>query len=113
MCDIRAFGCDHRIVLEDLRVGDLLRNGFADSTSQMLIVPVVGHRQYKVVRNTQKTLQDHRSLQDISVILDIDELSEKDKLTIVRVCNVKRFLSEFFFVAEFFTGIPKKSRAWV
>ena len=74
----------------------------------MLDVSVVGQHQYEVARNTQKILQDHNSLQDIIVILDMDELTNEDKLTVVRVCKVKRFLSQSFFVAEIFTEIPGK-----
>ena len=57
-------------------------------------------------KRSLKILQDHKSLQDIIVLFDIDEPSEKDELTVVRVCNVKRFLSKSLFVAEMFTGIP-------
>ena len=78
----------------------------ADPTSQMLDFSAVDQRYHEVVRHILKILQDHKSLQDIIVLFDIDELSEKDELTVVRVCNVKRFLSKSLFVAEMFTGIP-------
>ena len=78
----------------------------ADPTSQMLDVSAVDQRYHEVVRHILKILQDHKSLQDIIVLFDIDELSENDELTVVRVCNVKRFLSKCLFVAEMFTGIP-------
>ena len=78
----------------------------------MLDVSIVGQHQYEVARNTQKMLQDHKSLQDIIVILDMDELSKEDKLAVVRVCKVKRFLSQSIFVAEIFTEIPGKVRGF-
>jgi len=38
----------------------------------------------------------------------MDELSEEDKLIVSRARRVQRFLSQPFFVAEQFTGIPGK-----
>ncbi|MCB0772866.1 MAG: F0F1 ATP synthase subunit beta, partial [Flavobacteriales bacterium] len=43
---------------------------------------------------------------DIIAILGMDELSEEDKLVVSRARRVQRFLSQPFFVAEQFTGIP-------
>ena len=36
----------------------------------------------------------------------MDELSDEDKLTVHRARRVQRFLSQPFFVAEQFTGVP-------
>ena len=36
----------------------------------------------------------------------MDELSEEDKTTVNRARRVQRFLSQPFFVAEQFTGVP-------
>ena len=38
----------------------------------------------------------------------MDELSEEDKLIVARAPKIQRFLSQPFFVAEQFTGIPGK-----
>ena len=38
----------------------------------------------------------------------MEELSEEDKLTVSRARKIQRFLSQPFFVAEVFTGIPGK-----
>ena len=38
----------------------------------------------------------------------MDELSEEDKLVVSRARKVQRFLSQPFFVAEQFTGMPGK-----
>ena len=51
-------------------------------------------------------LQRYRELQDIIAILGIDELSDEDKVTVNRARKLERFLSQPFFVAEQFTGIP-------
>ena len=38
----------------------------------------------------------------------MDELSEEDRVTVNRARRIERFLSQPFFVAEQFTGIPGK-----
>ncbi len=45
-------------------------------------------------------------MQDIIAILGMDELSDEDKLVVQRARRVARFLSQPFFVATQFTGIP-------
>ena len=45
-------------------------------------------------------------MQDIIAILGLDELSEDDRSTVSRARKVERFLSQPFFVAEFFTNSP-------
>ena len=54
----------------------------------------------------QTILQRYKDLQDIIAILGIDELSEDDKLAVARARKIQRFLSQPFFVAEQFTGLP-------
>jgi F-type H+-transporting ATPase subunit beta len=54
----------------------------------------------------QLVLQRYKDLQDIIAILGMDELSEEDKVTVARARKIQRFLSQPFFVAEQFTGIP-------
>ena len=56
----------------------------------------------------KQILQRYKDLQDIIAILGIDELSEDDKITVARARKLQRFLSQPFFVAEQFTGIPGK-----
>ena len=51
-------------------------------------------------------MQKYKELQDIISILGMEELSEEDKTTVYRARKVQRFLSQPFFVAENFTGIP-------
>jgi len=80
-----------------------------DSTSRILDPRVVGQEHYNVARRVQQILQRYRDLQDIIAILGIDELSEEDKLIVARARRIQRFLSQPFFVAETFSGIPGKS----
>jgi F-type H+-transporting ATPase subunit beta len=76
------------------------------STSRILEPAVVGAEHYRVAREVQKTLQAYKELQDIIAILGMDELSEEQKQTVSRARRIEKFLSQPFFVAEQFTGIP-------
>jgi F-type H+-transporting ATPase subunit beta len=77
-----------------------------NSTSTMLQPSVVGEEHYQTARDVQQTLQRYKELQDIIAILGLDELSEDDRLTVARARKIERFLSQPFFVAEVFTGLP-------
>ncbi len=76
------------------------------STSNILAPEIVGDRHYNVARQVQEVLQRSRELQDIIAILGMDELSEDDRTTVQRARKIQRFLSQPFFVAEVFTGLP-------
>ncbi len=78
------------------------------STSRLLDPNVIGWDHYNCARGVQTILQRYRELQDIIAILGIDELSEDDKLVVGRARRIQRFLSQPFFVAEQFTGMPGK-----
>jgi len=77
-----------------------------DSTSRILSAQYLGARHYRVATRVQEILQRYRDLQDIIAILGMDELSEEDKIIVNRARRIQRFLSQPFFVAEQFTGIP-------
>ncbi|MDW7671186.1 MAG: F0F1 ATP synthase subunit beta [Bacillota bacterium] len=79
-----------------------------DSSSRILDPAVVGQEHYDVARGVESVLQRYRELQDIIAILGMDELSEEDKIIVARARKVQRFLSQPFFVAEQFTGMPGK-----
>jgi F-type H+-transporting ATPase subunit beta len=79
-----------------------------DSTSRILDPRYVGDEHYAVARRVQEILQRYKDLQDIIAILGIDELSEEDKVIVARARKIERFLSQPFFVAEQFTGVPGK-----
>ncbi len=79
-----------------------------DSTSTILDPRVVGEEHYNVARGVQKVLQRYKDLQDIIAILGMEELSEDDKLAVNRARKIQKFLSQPFFVAETFTGMPGK-----
>ena len=77
-----------------------------ESTSRMLDPSVVGKRHYDTARGVQEILQRYRQLQDIIAILGMDELSPEEKRIVARARKVQRFLSQPFFVASQFTGLP-------
>jgi F-type H+-transporting ATPase subunit beta len=78
------------------------------STSRILDARIIGDEHYNVARAVKQVLQRYKDLQDIIAILGIDELSEEDKLTVSRARKIQKFLSQPFFVAEQFTGLPGK-----
>jgi len=76
------------------------------SSSRILEPLVVGNRHHQVARDVQSILQRYKELQDIIAILGMDELSAGDKRIVGRARRVQRFLSQPFFVAEDYTGLP-------
>ncbi|MEO8149329.1 MAG: F0F1 ATP synthase subunit beta [Bacteroidia bacterium] len=77
-----------------------------DSTSRILSAAVLGDEHYNCAQRVKNILQRYKELQDIIAILGMDELSDEDKLVVSRARRVQRFLSQPFFVAEAFTGLP-------
>ena len=77
-----------------------------DSTSRILSPGIVGEEHYQCAQRVIQILQRYKELQDIIAILGMEELSEEDKLVVHRARRVQRFLSQPFFVAHQFTGIP-------
>jgi F-type H+-transporting ATPase subunit beta len=77
-----------------------------DSSSTILKPEIVGEEHFYVANQVKEVLQRYKELQDIIAILGIDELSDEDKVTVGRARRLERFLSQPFFVAEQFTGIP-------
>ena len=76
------------------------------SSSSILAPEIIGDEHYRVARGVQEILQRYKELQDIIAILGMDELSEEDRLTVERARKIQKFLSQPFFVAETFTGMP-------
>ena len=78
------------------------------SSSRVLDPNIIGEEHYEVTRKVLEILQKYKELQDIIAILGMDELSDEDKETVNRARKIQRFLSQPFFVAEQFSGIPGK-----
>ncbi len=79
-----------------------------DSTSRQLNPLMVGEEHYSVARGVIKVLQRYKELHDTIAILGMNELSDEDQNIISRARRIERFLSQPFFVAEEFTGLPGK-----
>ncbi|AWX42684.1 F0F1 ATP synthase subunit beta [Metamycoplasma cloacale] len=78
------------------------------SNSRMMDPNVIGIEHYNTARAVQNILQRFKELQDIIAILGMHELSEEDKKIVARARRIRNFLSQPFFVAEKFSGIPGK-----
>jgi F-type H+-transporting ATPase subunit beta len=76
------------------------------STSRMLDPQVVGEEHYNTARQVQLILQRYADLKDIIAILGVEELSDDDRQVVHRARRIQKFLSQPFFVAETFTGMP-------
>ncbi len=77
-----------------------------ESSSRMLEESIVGKEHYETAQEVLQILQKYKELQDIIAILGMEELSDEDKLTVYRARKIRNYLSQPFFVAEQFTGIP-------
>ena len=79
-----------------------------ESSSSLLNEDIVGKEHVEIAYEVQRLLQRYKDLQDIIAILGMDELSEEDRQAVNRARRVRNFLSQPFFVAETFSGIPGK-----
>ncbi len=77
-----------------------------DSNSTALKTEIVGEEHYWVATQVRQILQRYKELLDVIAILGMDELSEEDKTVVNRARRIQKFLSQNFFVAEQFTGMP-------
>ena len=79
-----------------------------ESNSRILEADIVGEEHYEVANRVTEVLQKYKELQDIIALLGMEELSDEDKATVMRAREIQKFLSQPFFVAETFTGVPGK-----
>ncbi len=77
-----------------------------DSTSRIMDPEIIGQEHYDIARSVKNILQSYKDLQDIINILGMDELSDEDKLVVQRARRIEKFLSQPFFTAEQFSGVP-------
>jgi F-type H+-transporting ATPase subunit beta len=76
------------------------------SSSKLLTPRAVGHEHESIAQQVKALLARYEELQDIIAILGIDELSPDDRVAVLRARKLQRFLTQPFFVAEPFTGLP-------
>jgi F-type H+-transporting ATPase subunit beta len=76
------------------------------SSSKALDPSVVGERHYEVAEEARRLLARHEELRDIISMLGLEELSPEDRTVVGRARRLRNFLTQPFFVAESFTGVP-------
>jgi F-type H+-transporting ATPase subunit beta len=81
------------------------------SSSKALDPAVVGARHYHVAQEARRVLGRYDDLRDLISMLGIDELSADDRQLVGRARRLRNFLTQPFFVAEHFTGIPGENVA--
>ena len=77
-----------------------------ESSSRLLDPRIVGEEHYRVAIKVKEILARYKELRDVIAILGIEELAEEDKLLVKRARKIQRFLTQPFFTAEEFTGMP-------
>jgi F-type H+/Na+-transporting ATPase subunit beta len=76
------------------------------SSSKALDPSVVGERHYEVGQEARRVLGRYEELRDLISMLGMDELSAEDRELVGRSRRLRNFLTQPFFVAEPFTGMP-------
>lgn len=76
------------------------------SASKALDPSIVGTKHYDVAEEARRILGRYEELRDIISMLGIDELAPEDRVLVGRARRLRQFLTQPFFVAESFTGIP-------
>jgi len=79
-----------------------------DSTSRQVDPNVIGEEHYRTTRDVQMTLQRYKELQDIIAIPRHGRAIRRRQTHCRSGAQIQRFLSQPFFVAEVFTGMPGK-----
>jgi F-type H+-transporting ATPase subunit beta len=76
------------------------------SSSKALDPSVIGERHYEVGQEARRVLGRYEELRDLISMLGMDELSAEDRELVARARRLRNFLTQPFFVAEPFTGMP-------
>ena len=76
------------------------------SSSKALDPAIVGQHHYDVAQAALRVLGRYEELRDLISMLGMDELSQEDRLTVNRARRLRNYLTQPFFVAESFTGMP-------
>jgi len=77
-----------------------------ESNSRVLDPNIIGEEHYNTARKVLEILQKYKELQDIIAILGMDELGDEEKEIVNRARKIQKFLSQPFYVAEQFSGVP-------
>ncbi len=79
------------------------------SSSKALDPSIVGERHYDIAQQARRMLGRYEELKDLIAMLGIDELSSEDRQLVARARRLRNFLTQPFFVAESFTGMPGRN----
>ena len=101
------------VALEDMELQKalgLLKGGFTANRARA----VAALPEFEELRSIGREIKERNASTVLLQLPDacpegIDELNEKDKLIVGRARRIQRFLSQPFYVAEQFTGIPGTS----
>ncbi len=75
-------------------------------SSKALDPAIVGERHYETAEQALRVLARYEELRDLIAMLGMDELSEQDRRLVGRARRLRNFMTQPFFVAESFTGMP-------
>ena len=79
------------------------------SSSKALDPAIVGQHHYDIAQEARRVLGRYDELRDLISMLGIDELSAEDRQLVGRAQRLRNFLTQPFFVAEPFTGMPGRN----
>ncbi len=77
-----------------------------ESSSSLLTPERVGEQHFEIASEVRALLARYEALRDVIAILGVDELNQEDQQVVARARRLQRFLTQPFFTAERFTGIP-------
>jgi len=79
------------------------------TTSVLLDPAVVGEEHAAVAADVREVIEHYLELKDVIALLGVEELGLQERLAVGRARRLQRFLTQPFFVAEVFTGMPGRS----
>ncbi|MFP1632396.1 F0F1 ATP synthase subunit beta [Zhengella sp. ZM62] len=80
-----------------------------DTTSVLLDPLVVGEEHVRVAGQVRELIEHYRELRDVIALLGVEELGHDERLLVGRARRLQRFLTQPFFVAAAYTGMPGRS----
>ncbi|MGE4072005.1 MAG: F0F1 ATP synthase subunit beta [Lysobacterales bacterium] len=80
------------------------------ATTSVLLDPlVVGAEHARVAGRLRELIEHYRELRDVIALLGVEELGREERLLVGRARRLQRFLTQPFFVASAYTGMPGRS----
>ena len=79
------------------------------TTSVLLDPLVVGAEHVRVAGRVRELIEHYRELRDVIALLGVEELGREERLMVGRARRLQRFLTQPFFVAAAYTGMPGRT----